>query len=217
MDNRMKITDVTGPYREPREQVFSYDYSIQRASWPTAQAIRVKVAIPEELDVLRSKILGAVEGTPGQQLMISRFLSRHIADEKIRIADADGMLSERRDTVVAPFTGPLAYLFPRLEAWAAEQKEPLREEIKTLVGPHVADNHFTDLLYIFLQQFIHHVGANKTCTANNQKTPSTNIFLAVPGSAGPFWIFLPATLAAVPTNLNNLCCQPLLLPKMKPV
>ena len=51
----MKITDVTGPYREPREQVFSYDYSIQRASWPTAQAVRVKVAIPEELDVLREQ------------------------------------------------------------------------------------------------------------------------------------------------------------------
>ena len=63
MDTRMKITDVAGPYREPREQVFSYDYSIQRASWPTAQAIRVKVAIPEELDVLRGKILGPIAGT----------------------------------------------------------------------------------------------------------------------------------------------------------
>ena len=134
MDARIKITDVTGPYREPREQVFSYDYSIQRASWPTAQAVRVKVAIPEELDVLRSKILGAVAGTPGQQLMISKFLSRHIADEKIRIADADGMLTERRDTVVAPFTGPMAYLFPRLDAWAVAQQEALRAEITKLVG-----------------------------------------------------------------------------------
>jgi hypothetical protein len=134
MDNRMKITEVTGPYREPREQVFSYDYSIQRASWPTAQAVRVKVAIPEELDVLRSKILGAVAGTPGQQLMISKFLSRHIADEKIRIADTDGMLMERRDTVVAPFTGPWVHLFPRLDAWAEEQRDALRAEIKTLVG-----------------------------------------------------------------------------------
>jgi hypothetical protein len=134
MDARMKITDVTGPYREPREQVFSYDYSIQRASWPTAQAVRVKVAIPEELDVVRSKILGDVVGTPGQQLMISKCLSRHIANEKIRIADADGMLAERRDTVVAPFTGPLVYLFPRLDAWAVEQREALREEIKTLAG-----------------------------------------------------------------------------------
>ena len=134
MDARMKITDVTGPYREPREQVFSFDYSIHRASWPTAQAIRVKVAIPEELDVVRSKILGDVVGTPGQQLMISKLLSRHIADEKIRIADADGMLAERRDTVVAPFTGPLVHLFPRLDAWAVEQRETLRAEIKTLVG-----------------------------------------------------------------------------------
>ena len=134
MDARMKITNVTGPYREPREQVFSYDYSIQRASWPTAQAVRVKVAIPEELDVLRVKILGAIAGTPGQHLMISKCLSRHIADEKIRIADADGMLAERRDTVVAPFTGPLALLFARLDAWAAEQRDTLRAEIKKLVG-----------------------------------------------------------------------------------
>lgn len=134
MDNRMTITDVIGPYREPREQVFSYDYSIQRVSWPTAQAIRVKVAIPEELDVLRGKILGAVTGTPGQQLMISKFLSRHIANEKLRIAETEGMLSERRDTVIAPFTGPLVHLFPRLDTWAGEQRDALQAEIKTLVG-----------------------------------------------------------------------------------
>ena len=134
MDARMKITDVTGPYREPREQVFSYDYSIQRASWPTAQAVRVKVGIPEELDVLRGKILGAIAGTPGQQLMISKCLSRHIADEKIRIAEADGMLAERRDTFVVPFTGPLAHLYARLDTWAGEQQESLRAEIKKLVG-----------------------------------------------------------------------------------
>jgi hypothetical protein len=134
MDARMQIANVTGPYREPREQVFSFDYSIHRASWPTAQAIRVKVAIPEELDVVRSKILGDVVGTPGQQLMISKCLSRHIADEKIRIAEADGMLAERRDTVVAPFTGPWVHLFPRLDAWASEQRDTLRAEIKKLVG-----------------------------------------------------------------------------------
>jgi hypothetical protein len=134
MDARMQIVNVTGPFREPREQVFSYDYSIQRASWPTAQTVRVKVAIPEELDVVRGKILGNVVGTPGQQLMISKCLSRHIADEKIRIAETDGTLAERRDTVVAPFTGPLAHLFPRLDAWAVERRETLRTEIKTLVG-----------------------------------------------------------------------------------
>ncbi len=134
MDTRIKIIDVTGPVREPHEQVFSYDYSIQRASWATAQAVRVKVSIPDELDVLRGKIFGAVAGTPGQQLIISKCLSRHIADEKIRIAEADSMLSERRDTVVAPYTGPLVHLFPRLDAWATEQRETLRAEIKTLVG-----------------------------------------------------------------------------------
>ena len=134
MDTRIRIIDVTGPVREPREQVFSYDYSIQRASWPTAQAVRIKVAIPEELDVVRSKILGDVVGTPGQQLMISKCLSRHIADEKFRIAEADGMLAERRDTVVAPYTGPLVHLFARLDTWAGEQRESLRAEIKTLVG-----------------------------------------------------------------------------------
>jgi hypothetical protein len=134
MDVRIKILEVTGPYREPREQVFSYDYSVQRASWPTAQAVRVKVAIPEELDVVRSKILGDVVGTPGQQLMISKCLSRHIADEKVRIAEADGKLSERRDTIVAPFTGSQAHLFTRLDAWAVEQRDSLRAEIKKLVG-----------------------------------------------------------------------------------
>ena len=134
MDTRIKIIDVTGPFREPREQAFSYDYSNQRASWATAQAVRVKVAIPEELDVVRSKILADVVGTPGQQLMISKCLSRRIADEKVRIAEADGMLAERRDTVVAPFTGPLAHLFTRLDAWAGEQRETLRAEIKSLVG-----------------------------------------------------------------------------------
>ena len=134
MDTRIRILGVTGPYREPREQVFSYDYSIQRASWPTAQAVRVKVAIPEELDIIRSKVLGDVVGTPGQQLMISKCLSRHIADEKIRITEVDGMLTERRDTVVGPFTGPWVHLFSRLDAWAGEHRDALRAEIKRLVG-----------------------------------------------------------------------------------
>jgi hypothetical protein len=96
--------------------------------------VRVKVSIPDELDVLRGKIFGAVAGTPGQQLMISKCLSRHIADEKIRIAEADGMLAERRDTVVAPYTGSQAHLFIRLNTWASEQQEALRAEIKKLVG-----------------------------------------------------------------------------------
>ena len=44
------------------------------------------------------------------------------------------MLAERRDIVVVPFTGPLAHMFARLDAWTVEQRESLRAEIKTLVG-----------------------------------------------------------------------------------
>jgi hypothetical protein len=133
-DNKMTIVDVSGPFREPREPVFSYDYSIQRSKWPTPHAARVKVAVPEELDVLRAKILGAVSGTPGQQLLISQLLSRRIAEEKLRIADEEGQLMERRDVIVPPFVGPHAHLFARLESWVEREQEALRAEIKKRTG-----------------------------------------------------------------------------------
>jgi hypothetical protein len=128
--NALKILGVAGPFREPREPVFSYDYSIQRPQWPMPHAVRVKVAIAEELDVLRDKILGPVSGSPGQQLLVSQLLTRKIADEKLRIADQDGLLSGRADVVVAPFAGPLAHLFPRLESWIDQHGEAVRIEIK---------------------------------------------------------------------------------------
>jgi hypothetical protein len=126
----MKILGVAGPFREPREPAFSYDYSIQRPHWPMPHAVRVKVAITEELDVLRGKILGPVSGSPGQQLLVSQLLTRRIADEKLRIADQDGLLSGRADVVVAPFTGAMGHLFARLESWLEQQREALRTEIK---------------------------------------------------------------------------------------
>ena len=131
--NALKILGVAGPFREPREPVFSYDYSIQRPQWPMPHAVRVKVAIAEELDVLRGKILGPVSGSPGQQLLVSQLLTRKIADEKLRIADQDGLLSGRADVVVAPFAGPLAHLFPRLESWLDQHGEAVRIEIKERV------------------------------------------------------------------------------------
>jgi hypothetical protein len=131
--NALKILGVAGPFREPREPAFSYDYSIQRPQWPMPHAVRVKVAIAEELDVLRGKILGPVTGSPGQQLLVSQLLTRKIADEKLRIADQDGLLSGRADVVVAPFAGPLAHLFPRLESWINEHGEAVRIEIKERV------------------------------------------------------------------------------------
>jgi hypothetical protein len=126
----MKILGVSGPFREPREPSFSYDYSIQRPQWPMPHAVRVKVAIAEELDVLRGKLLGVVSGSPGQLLLVSQLLTRRIADEKLRIADQDGLLSGRADVLVAPFTGEQAHLFGRLESWLEQHREALRTEIK---------------------------------------------------------------------------------------
>lgn len=134
MDNPFTIVNVSGPYREPREPVFSYDYAIQRVSWSTPHGVRVKVSVPDELDFLKDKVLGLSGGTPGQQLVITRDLSRHIADCKLRIADEAGMLSQRLDVLIEPFTGGLAHLFPKLEAWMRESQGTLREEVRQKVG-----------------------------------------------------------------------------------
>lgn len=129
-ETKMTIVDVSGPFREPREPAFSYDYSIQRTNWPTPHAVRVKVGIAEELDTLRANILGATTGTPGQQLVISQLLSRRIADEKLRIAEGEGQLLERREVVIPPYAGPLAHLYARLESWVERERDALRAEIK---------------------------------------------------------------------------------------
>lgn len=129
MDNRLKVSEVSGPFREPKEAVFSYDYAVLRASWPMPHAVRVKVAIADELEMLKSKVVGTFSGSPGQQLLISQILSRKIADEKLRIADEVGMLADRRDVMIPPFVDALAHFFPRLEAWATQQQPALREEI----------------------------------------------------------------------------------------
>jgi hypothetical protein len=134
MDSKLTISDVSGPFREPREPIFSYDYSIQRATWSTPHGIRVKVSIADELDVLRDRLLGAVTGSPGQQLVIGKILSRAIADWKVQIAEAEGMLAERRDVMIAPFIGPLVHLFPKLDALFEQDKLRLREEVRKRVG-----------------------------------------------------------------------------------
>lgn len=133
-NNAVTILGVSGPFREPREPVFSYDYSIQRVSWPMPHAVRVKVSIAEELDVFKTRVLGPVTGTPGQQLLVGQLLSRRIADEKLRIADTEGFLAERRDVIVAPFTGPYGHLFEKLDDWAKREQTSLRAEVKSRVG-----------------------------------------------------------------------------------
>jgi hypothetical protein len=133
MANPPTILNVSGPYREPREAAFSYDYSIQRATWPTPNGVRVKVALVEELDYLKSTILELQGGSPGQQLLISKILTRHVADRKLQIFSDENMLNERRDVMIEPFTGALAHLFSKLDAWMNESKAALRQEIREKV------------------------------------------------------------------------------------
>lgn len=133
-DNPLSVLSVSGPYREPREPSFSYDFVIHRAKWPTPQAARVKVSIADELDYLKDKVLGLSGGTPGQQLLATRRLTRHIADRKLGIADEAGLLSERMDVMIPPFADAHAHLFAKLDAWMRESQPALREEIKKEVG-----------------------------------------------------------------------------------
>ena len=134
METPVTILNVSGPYREPREPAFSYDYSIQRPNWPTLQGVRVKVSIADELEYLKSKVLGVSGGSPGQQLLVTQMLSRRIADRKFQIASDEGMFLERRDVMIGPFTSDLGHLFARLEIWMNEARSVLREEIREKVG-----------------------------------------------------------------------------------
>ncbi len=94
----------------------------------------MKVSIPDELDVLKARLLGSSTGSPGQQLMTNKVLSRAIADWKVRIAEAEGMLAARRDVMVAPFVGPLANLFVKLEGLFEADQTAIREDIRKRVG-----------------------------------------------------------------------------------
>ncbi len=133
-DNAFATVEINGPFREPREQVFSYDYSIQRSTWATPHGVRVKVSIPDELEVLKRRLVGMVVGSPGQQLLMSNILSKAIADWKMQVADGEGMLTERRDMLLAPFIGPLAHLFPKLEALFEVDQSAIRDEVRRRVG-----------------------------------------------------------------------------------
>lgn len=134
MADPFSILNVLGPYREPHEPALSYDYAIQRPNWPTAHAVRVKVSLAEELDYLKTEVLGLSGGSPGQQLRMNQLLTKRIADRKLQIANEEGLFSQRLDVKIDPFTGPFAHLFPRLEAWMQENKAALRQEVQQAVG-----------------------------------------------------------------------------------
>ena len=128
------ILNVMGPYREPKEPAMSYDYSVQRPNWGTPQGIRVKISLEEELDVFKSKILEISGGSAGQQLRVNQILTRAIGDRKLELANEANMFVDRRDVMIEPFTGSLAYLFPKLESWMKEERDRLRQEIQKTVG-----------------------------------------------------------------------------------
>lgn len=133
MANPFTILHISGPFREPREQAFSWDFAVQRSTWPMPHAVRVKVAVADELDHLKTTILELQGGSPGQQLLISQLLTKHIATHKLKIANEENMFNERLDILIEPFTGPLVHLFPRLEAWMHDSKAALRQEIREKV------------------------------------------------------------------------------------
>ncbi|MBS0151779.1 MAG: hypothetical protein JSR31_12635 [Nitrospira sp.] len=133
-ESSLTIISVSGPFREPREQVFSYDYAVQRSTWPTPHGVRVKISLPHELEVFTGRLLGVVTGSPGQQLMTKNLLAKKLAEWKIQIAETEGFFLERRDVMLAPFVGPLAHLFAKLEERFQAEQAVIREEVKQRVG-----------------------------------------------------------------------------------
>jgi hypothetical protein len=133
MTHPFSILNVSGPFREPREPAFSYDYTVHRPTWPTPQAVRVKVAIAEELGYLKDKVLGVSGGSPGQQLLVNKILTRWIADRKLHIANEEGLFLQRLDVMITPFTGPMAHLFPALSGVMEREKDTIRQEIRDKV------------------------------------------------------------------------------------
>jgi hypothetical protein len=134
MPSDLIVLNVMGPFREPREPALSYDYSVQRPDWATAQGVRVKVSIELELDYLKNSILAIAGGSVGQQLRINQILSRAIADKKLAIADADGLLADRLDVMIDPFTGESLSLFSELDQWMKAEQAVLRKSILDQTG-----------------------------------------------------------------------------------
>jgi hypothetical protein len=134
MPSDLIVLNVVGPYREPREPAFSYDYSVQRSNWATPQGVRIKVSIELELDYLKLSILAISGGSVGQQLRVNQILTRAIADQKLHLVDADGLLDERRDVMVGPFIDNLMHLFGPLDQWMKAEQHTLRQTIKDQIG-----------------------------------------------------------------------------------
>ena len=128
------VLNAMGPYREPREPAFSFDYSVQRPSWATPQGVRVKVALEEELEYFKGTVLGISGGSVGQQLRVNQILCRELADQKLELGNRDGLFLDRRDVMIGFFVDELEHLAPLLKQWMESQKDRVRQEIKEKVG-----------------------------------------------------------------------------------
>ena len=128
------VTLANGPFREPDAPALSYDYFVNRKGWLIPRVMRVWVDIKGELDLFQHQILGVSGGSPGQQLKLTQFLTRKIADQKAQLVLEEGRMEKSSEVLVKGFTETDTHLFPRLEAWMREAKDRVREEIRTQIG-----------------------------------------------------------------------------------
>ena len=128
------VTLANGPFREPDAPALSYDYFVNRKGWLIPRVMRVWVDIKGELDLFQHQILGVSGGSPGQQLKLTQFLTRKIADQKAQLVLEEGRMEKSSEVLVKGFTETDAHLFPRLEAWMRAVKDQVRAEIRTQIG-----------------------------------------------------------------------------------
>ena len=132
--HKYDVTLRNGPFREPDAPALSYDYFINRKGWLTPRALRVWVDIKGELELFQHQILGVSGGSPGQQLKLTQFLTRKIADQKAQLILEEGRMEKSSEVLVKGFTETDVHLLRRLEAWMREAKDQVREEIRTQIG-----------------------------------------------------------------------------------
>ncbi|HZC69021.1 MAG TPA: hypothetical protein VE201_10430 [Nitrospirales bacterium] len=125
---------ANGPFREPEAPALSYDFFVNRKGWLIPRVMRVWVDIKGELELFQHQILGVSGGSPGQQLKLTQFLTRKIADQKAQLILEEGRMEKSSEVLVKGFTETDVHLFPRLEAWMREVKDRVREEIRTQIG-----------------------------------------------------------------------------------
>ncbi len=128
------ILNVMGPYREPREEAFSFDFSVERPHWGTPQGVRVKVSIEDELEYFKKDILDLSGGSMGQQLRMNQLLCREIANQKLELGNQDGLFSDRRDVMIGPFIDDLEHLAGSLHEWMQREKDRVKKDIQEKVG-----------------------------------------------------------------------------------